>query len=214
MSEPFHFQTQLHLPVILGPKAKNPIELLECIKKVPETSIYYHTHHFILKHHYLSPTPSNDFAYWVSNILGMAEMGERLESVDTVTFKKLEDLRNEFITIISDEIQRTARLNECQRGEEFFFMSCLSTIMPTAFVVQNVSEFLDALTKVSINSIYFHFFEAPLRLGRLDNDFTIWLRKIGSEKFAQQLTLLDPYTMTLEELRDRIIRIGKKNHAA
>lgn len=47
MDKGFHFRTQYHLVELLGRKAKNPAELLDGIKSVPASSIYYHTHRFI-----------------------------------------------------------------------------------------------------------------------------------------------------------------------
>ena len=42
-NKPFYFYTQYYLIQLLGIKARNPEELLKGIKKVPESSIYYHT---------------------------------------------------------------------------------------------------------------------------------------------------------------------------
>ena len=60
------------------------------MKKAPDAVIYYHTHHFLEEHHYLTPEPSNDFAVWVSDALGDEVLGERLASVDTFEFPSLE----------------------------------------------------------------------------------------------------------------------------
>jgi hypothetical protein len=212
----FRFFTQMHLPFLLGRQAINPTDLLEGIKAVPTSSIYYHTHRFLLEHHYLLPEPSNDFAYWITKILGMARMGERLASIDIVRFKTIEGLRAEFVQLLGDEIAKTRRMTECQEGEEFHFMTCKTVVLPTPFVAKNLNDFLEALGHISINSLYFHFFEAPLRLPgsvEIENDFSIWLEGIGEGEFARNLSELDPYTMTLEELRQKIIRLGRKRHA-
>jgi len=87
MNTPFHFYTQMHLIELLRIKAKNPVEILEGLKKVPTSSIYYHTHRFLQQHHYLSPEPPNDFAYWITEVLGLEELGESLAGVDTVSLK-------------------------------------------------------------------------------------------------------------------------------
>ena len=83
MNKPFHFYTQLHLITLLGINAKSPVEVLEWLKKVPASSVYYHTHRFLQQHHYLSPEPPNDFAYWITEVLGLEELGESLAGVDT-----------------------------------------------------------------------------------------------------------------------------------
>ncbi len=95
MLEGFHFYTQHNLVELLGLKAKNPIELLDSIKKVPIESIYYHTHRFIQQHQHLLPEPPNDFAFWLKDILHLERLGEAFLDIDTIRFCNLEDIRSE-----------------------------------------------------------------------------------------------------------------------
>ena len=204
---PFYFKTEFNLVYLLGIKAKNPKELLEGIKIVPESSIYYHTHRFLHQHHYLSPEPPNDFAYWLKNILNLSELGEKIAAVDIVKFKKIEDIRNEFIKILEDYISKGKYIPEAPEGEEFYFKSCTTFVLSTPYVAHNLSEFIEIIDKISINSLYFHIFEAPLRLNKNENDFSEWLRGIGEIELAEKLSNLDPYTITLEGLRKKIKKI-------
>jgi len=211
--KPFHFYTQMHLPFLLGRRASTPTELLDCIKTVPASSIYYHTHRFLFEHHYLSPEPSNDFAYWVTKILGMARLGELLASIDIVYYESIEKLRSVFDSILSKEIGRLRKIPECQDGNEFHFMYCKTVVIPTAIKASDLNEFIDAVGRISNSALYFHFFQAALRIGQGDNDFARWLADIGEAALARELSRLDPYSMTLEELRQRIITIGKLKSA-
>jgi hypothetical protein len=213
MPEPFYFYSQLHLVKLLGLKAKNPVELLELIKQVPASSIYYHTHRFLQQHNYLSPEPPNDFAYWITAILGLENLGEIVASVDIIRFTTIEDLRKEFIKILTTYITKKGFIIDCEPGEEFHFMSCVTVIVPTPYVAHTIEEFVEAVAKVSIHSLYFHIFEARLRLGGSENDFSRWFRDIGMEQLAREVSRLDPYTMTLEGLREKIIKtaVGRPN---
>jgi len=206
MTEPFYFCSELHLVKLLGLKAKNPVELLKHITQVPKASIYYHTHRFLQQHHYLSPEPPNDFAYWTTNILALEALGERLASVDIIRFTDIEDLRNEFIRILSDYIKQGKYCIDCEIGEDFHFMSCTAFVIPTPHVAHTIQEFLEIMPKVSIHSLYFHVFEARMRLGNEENDFSRWFRDSGQIKLAEELSRLDPYTITLEGLREKIIK--------
>jgi hypothetical protein len=85
-------------------------------------------------------------------------------------------------------------------------MSCRTFVLPTPYQARNLKEFRDVLRKVSINSIYFHIFEARLRLERGDNDFSYWFEGIGQKELAEEISRLDPYTITLEGLRNKIIQ--------
>ncbi len=75
---------------------------------------------------------------------------------------------------------------------------------------RSISEFIDILKKVSINSLYFHIFEAKMRLAKETNDFSAWFQSGGYLELAQAIAKLDPYTMTLEGLRQKIIKLVQK----
>lgn len=206
---PFEFKSRLVLTELLGRKAATLPELVDGIRVVPLSSIYHHTHRFLQQHHFLSPEPPNDFAYWVTNMLNDEIAGEKLASIDVTQFLKLSDLRRRFLELMEDYL-KTANHSvsrQCPEGEEFHFMSARIFVVPTGKVAGNLQEFRDILKAVSIHSIYFHMFEAKLRLEKGDNDFSIWLRSTGMEKAAEQISRLDPYTFTLEGLRERLLRI-------
>jgi Family of unknown function (DUF5752) len=207
MGQVFYFHTRLNLVELLGRQAKNLDQLLNGLRQVPDSSIYYHTHRFLQQHHYLSPEPPNDFAFWVTNSLGLDPVGEKLASVDTVRFRSITGLRAKFLEILEPMVLvPNYRSVECQAGEEFHFMSCRTFVLPTPYQARDLREFRDVLQKVSINSLYFHIFEARLRLERGDNDFSNWLEGIGEKDLAAEISRLDPYTITLEGLRKKIIQ--------
>jgi len=59
-----------------------------------------------------------------------------------------------------------------------------------------------------VHSIHHHFIEARLRLKLVSNDFSMWLEKeIGLPKVAARLNRIDIYTLTLEDVRQQLIRI-------
>ena len=90
--EPFKFCTRLHLSELTGLRATTLGQLLALIKEVPGSCIYHHTHRFLQQHQYLSPEPPNDFAYWVTDILGEDELGEKLASIDTMQYPTIRNL--------------------------------------------------------------------------------------------------------------------------
>jgi hypothetical protein len=210
VSEPFNFYTRFNLVNLLGMKAKDPGELLEGLKVVPQSSIYHHTHRFLQQHNYLSPEPPNDFAYWLTNVLNLKELGEAFASIDTVSYETLDDIRKVFVKILDDHISRSTPLARCAPGEEFHFMSCTTFVLPTKFAAADLGEFVEVLQKVSVNSLYYHIFEARLKLRREGNDFARWCESLNEKALAAQLSKLDPYSCTLETLRARIIYLVKK----
>lgn len=210
MAEGFRFYTQYNQVELLGLKAKNPVELLENIKKVPAGSIYYHTHRFIQQHQYLSPEPPSDFAVWLKDILHLERLGEAFLEVDTVSFLDLEDLRGELARILDGYISRGEYLTDCPIGQEFDFMSCKIFVLPTPYIAKDLAEFAEVLSRISIHSLYFHMFEAPMRLKLPENDFSAWFKSIGQEALAKEISRLDPYNSTLVGLRLKIKYMVKK----
>lgn len=211
--EPFVFSSRFTLSELTGIKASTISQLLECIERVPDSCIYHHTHRFLLQHQYLSPEPPNDFAYWVSEVLGEDELGEKLASIDTMQYSSITALRERIISVIGDYL-KSYPLSEkkfARQGEEFYFINSISFILKTSYVANNLKEFLDIFSKITIDSIYFHMFEARIRLGKKTNDFSNWIEtSIGNKKLALKISSLDPYTRTLEDLRNTIIKLIKK----
>ena len=206
--EPFQFFTQVHLRELTGLKAKNIKELLYHIKTVPGSVIYHHTHHFLQQHQYLTPEPPNDFAYWVTEALNEVKLGERLASINICDFTSIRAIRDEVAAIIEKFLSSAkGPLKEADEGEEFHFMKSISFISSTPYAASTLVEFKEVLKKVSIHSLYFHIFEARLRLERGANDFSNWLESMGKDELARKVLKLDPYTHTMERLREKLIRL-------
>jgi hypothetical protein len=199
--------TKLDLTLLLGRKAKNATELLAGLREVPAMSVYYHTHRFLQQHHYLSPEPPNDFAYWVTNVLNDDALGERLASIDIVQFTGIEEIRERFLTILEEYLPGAERKIDSPPGEEFHFISCQTFAFPTPYTAETLGEFRAMLEKVSINTLYYHMFDARMRPELGKNDFSIWIRDIGYPDLAERIHNLDPYSRTLEGLRKSVIRL-------
>ena len=211
--EPFQFCTRLHLSELTGLKASTLSELLELTKQVSGSCIYHHTHRFLQQHQYLSPEPPNDFAYWVAEVLGEDELGEKLASIDIIQFPTIRSLREEIVRVIEKYLQDypRAELRFAHPGSEFHFISSVSFVFATSYITHDLREFVDILKKITIDSIYFHMFEARLRFERQTNDFSNWIEiAIGDRKLADRISKLDPYTYTMEDLRNTVIRIIEK----
>ena len=207
----FHFYFRSHIQELTGLKAKNLQELADLLKTVPESVIYYHTHHFLEEYQYLTPQPPNDLALWVDEALGDEVLAERLASVDTTEFTNLQSLRERHVSIIEEYICQSATLREAAQGDEFYFVKSISVIVPTHHEANDLREFVESLRKISSGSLYFHLFESKLRLGRGLNDFSAWLAgALGEEDLAQKIARLDPYACTLEGLRTSIIQLIEK----
>ena len=215
MANLFHFYTEMSLVELLGKKAKNLAELLEGIRTVPGSCIYHHTHKFLKQHHFLSPEPPNDFAYWTGSVFGDELLGEELAAVDIIQFRSIRDLREKFITTIEEHLNQEFEDRNVFSGYEFHFMSSRSFVIKTGDEAGNLQEFLEIIKKIDTHALYFHIFEARIRLERADNDFSYWLAsELGENELARRIAHIDPYTITLEGLRRKIVNlIEERLHA-
>jgi hypothetical protein len=193
---------------LTGIKAKNLKELVDILKNAPDSIVYYHTHHFLEEHHYLTPEPANDFAVWVSSILGDEVLGENLASIDAFGFPALGALRERIVNVIGEYISSGQELRKAPEGREFYFMKWVSVILPTPYAARDLREFVEALRKLRLGSLYFHIFESRLRLGKVTNDFSVWMKDILEEQeLAEAIEKVDPYTYTLEGVRSQLIKL-------
>ncbi len=207
-SKPFRFCTRLNLVELTGKRAGNTAELLKRIEEVEDAVIYHHTHRFLQQYLYLSPEPPNDFAYWVREILGDPVLGELLQSINICDYDSISALRKKIADTIRNHLTsaKKSSLRTAPEGAEFYFLKARPFIFPTPHEASTLEEFLKHLQDVSIDSLYFHMFEARLRLGRGMNDFSFWLgTNLGEVELAGKICRLDPYTHTQMGLKNRLI---------
>ena len=217
--EPFYFFTRHNLIYLTGRKARNLKELVLGIKEASSASIYYHTHHFLQEHEYLTPEPTNDFAYWIASVHGDSVLGEQVASIDLREFFRLRDIRLKIIAVMDEFLQGNPGCDhDVPAGLEFHFMKAQTFVSPTKHIARNMLEFKECLQKVSVMSIYYHMFESRLRLQRPYNDFSYWLLdSFGENSLAEKFQRIDPYTYTLDNLRQTLIgmldkRINEETH--
>jgi hypothetical protein len=208
--EPFTFYTERRLVLLTGRKARNLEQLLEHLRSVSGSSIFYHTHHQFLSQHFEKPVFHSEFAIWAARDLLEDTLAEKLTAVDLLAATSIRQVREAIIQRVEEHVSAPgAILRECRPGNEFHFCESQSFLMPTGMVARDAREFFECVAKASNVSLFFHFFEARLRLERVTNDFSQWLRYLGEEQVAEKIDKLDPYAMTLDELREEIVRLGQ-----
>jgi hypothetical protein len=212
MGESFRFCTELRLVESTGLRVANLDQLLSALRQVPGASIFHHTHHRFLEHHFRKPVVYNDFAIWTGEVLRERELAERLAGLDLRTFTTIRELREAIIS----QVEKVPRLNhrwqrDAPPGDDFYFCRSRSFVMSTGVEAAGAADFFRKIPTVSVNSLYFHFLEARLRLGRCTNDFSQWLTSLGETRLAEAIHALDPYVVTLDELKEEIAEIGRRN---
>jgi len=210
-AKPFYFNTATHLLRITRQKANTLSEFLEALRHVPEDSIFQHTFRTLQEHHFIRQGFSNDFAQWALSSCKEPGLGERLSAVDIREFTSIADLRERFIGIVESFLQSNPASRERNAHETFYFCASDVVVIPTSFVANTLPEFAEGLRKVTVHSIHHHFIEARLRIKLMSNDFSQWLHEdMGLTAAARALNQIDIYTGTLEDVREKIVRIVER----
>ena len=202
----FRFMACSEIREILGKQAEDARALAELLEEVPLDSVYYHTHSYFLRHRFIERTYPNDFAEWVGEQVRDHILAERLSVVDPFDFKSLEALREELISIIDDHLSGLMSVPRAGFGTPFHFNRSRILEVPTGLETRTLREFRDAISEVDTSAIYFHVFEAHLRLQREENDFSAWIRTgLNLPSLADRIKALNPYLGSLERLRSNLL---------
>ncbi len=205
---PFYFNSAAHLLRIGREKASSLGELLDALRTCPDDSIFEHTFQTLQEHHFIREGFSNDFAHWAFAACNEVGLAERLAAVDVREFTSIGVLRQRLVEVVEDYVTANPRARDRAALEPFYFCASDVVVVPTPFVARNLAEFADAMQRVSIHSIYYHFIDARLRLKLNSNDFSVWLEEeLDMGQLADRLNRIDIYTSTLQDVRRRIVRI-------
>jgi len=205
---PFHFNSAEHLLKIEHQRATNLGELLEGVRSCSEDCIFQHTFRTLQEHHFIQEGYSNDFAHWAFFACNENELAERLAAVDVREFISIEALRIRIVEVLEEYLTNFQQVRQRAAIEPFYFCSSSTVVLPTALVARNLQEFADALESISVHSLHYHFIEARLRLQLRSNDFSKWLgEEMGLKHAAELVNRIDIYTLTLQGVRHRILRI-------
>lgn len=202
--EPFEFRQCINILKSTGKKAKNLRELKDFIATVSDECIFHHTYQFFLKVHILDYT--NDFAFWAGENLEERALSEQLSNIDPYDFKNINDLRNEIIRVILEYLEKFPEPREALPGEEFYFNETNTLIFPVGIRARNLAEFLTAIKHIDADSIYYHFYEARIRLGGGVDDFSRWIEDVfGKTKLAEKIRSIDPFMHNIEGIREHLV---------
>lgn len=206
--EPFRFYTSSLFVEITGKKAHHLKEFVQILKQIDESSIFYHVHHTFREYTFAPGQYSNDFARWVADDLEEGTLAERLASINVRDFTDLNSLREKLVEVIEDHLNVAVEIRKAPAGREFYFLRSTAIVIPTRYEAKTLEELARIIKKIGMRTLYYHFFDARLRLGRKTNDFSNWMRiHLGNNESADKIDKLDPYFMTMDQLKEKIIDI-------
>jgi hypothetical protein len=200
----FEFKQCVSISVLTGKKATNLTQLKELLSVASDESISHHTHQYFLSGHIFEYT--NGFAQWTGQSLGEKSLSERLSNIDPYEYTGINDLRQALMDLISERLNESPEPRDAMPGEEFYFGEAITLIFPVGIRVRNLAEFLIGIKYIDSSSIYYHFYEARMRLGAGMDDFSEWfLNALGNTDLADKMKTVDPFMHTLEGIRAHIV---------
>lgn len=213
MSEPFVIRDCALIAIATGQSATTLAGLRDKLEIVPESSIYYHFWGGLLRTRFDDPEYQNDFAVWVRHALHDKTLAERMALVSPTDYPDMEVLRRELMDIIEERMDETDCLGWVKALHSFFFIRSQIVIFDTKRVVRTPEELGEHIPHMSLGSIFYHFIDARRRthLGR--DDFTQWLSGFGDASYllTERISHIDPYFITLLELREELIHAFMQN---
>jgi hypothetical protein len=207
-SQPFTFYECMSLIQPTGKQAQDAHQLLKLITEVEPGVIFHHIHENYLNAPIEVPEYPNDFAVWAAEALEDRALAEKLASLDVHTFSGIERVRKALIDILKSYLAENPNHRPARREDAFFFNDAITIVIPTDDTVKRLKDFVNALSTIATSSIYFHFFEARMRLRRPSDDFSIWFEKsLNRSDLAHKIRRLDPYHYSVEELRQQLLSV-------
>jgi len=200
----FDFRACISILKSTGKKARNLRELRDIISVVSQDCLFHHTYQYFLKGHMLEYT--SDFAHWAGESLEERALAEQLANIDPYDLGSIDAVRSALVKVIDDYLVHFPEPREALAGDEFYFNETVSLVFPVGVRARNLAEFLAAIKYVDAACIYYHFFEARMRLGSGGNDFSSWMEKaLGKTELALRVRSIDPFMHSLEDIRRHVV---------
>jgi len=202
--EPFEFRQCISILKATGRRARTLKELRNLIDIASDEAIFHHTYQYFLKGHIMEYT--NDFAHWAGESLEERALAEHLSNIDSFAYRDISKLRKKLLFQIDTYLERFPEPREAMTGDEFYFNETITLVFPVGIRVKNLAEFLMAIKYVDAGSIYYHFYEARIRLGEGAGDFSKWIKDVFKRvSLAEKIASIDPFMHNIENIREHLI---------
>jgi hypothetical protein len=191
--------------------AFNLRELRDRVASCSPDVIYHHFCETLLAPTFDYPDFRNDFALWVKRQLEENVLAERLGVIDPYLYPSMGALREAVLDILDERISEMTFLPSVSPGHEFHFREAVTVVFETGARILRPDKLPEAIAKMTLGSVYFHFLEARRRtLGRVD-DFSLWLEDFEEPwvPAVQELRSIDFLFQSLTELRADLVRVLK-----
>lgn len=205
-SRAFQLRDCALLAIATGSVALTLKELRDVIRQIHPASIYHHFWGGLLQPRFEEREYNNDFAAWARHGLHDEVLAERLALLDPTEYSSIDELRGTLLELIDDRLDESERLPWIVATLAFEFVRTQTVAFDTHQVVREPEDLVEVIPGASTGTIFYHFIDARRRQPIGIDDFSSWLTTFGHrhEELVRQMADIDPYFVSLTELRTRI----------
>jgi hypothetical protein len=206
--DPFWFRECFLMPMPIGTKVVNLRELLQALRDVSDSVIYYHLVQSRLAVSQPAVEFPNDFALWAAMALQDMALAEKLSSFDPLEYENLGQVRQAMVDIIEEYLWDLPFIPWARSGFEFHFCEASTVVIRSVISANTLQDFCQALNKVGLDSMYYHFFEARWRLETPMDDFSYWIEtNFDYPELVAAIRDMDIYFYNLGEIRATLLSL-------
>lgn len=213
--KPFYVKDCALSAVATGMRCQVLSDFRDSLAKVHPSSIYYHFWIGRLRPEYAVDAFHNDFARWVHHHLHDPVLAERLNIIDPTEYDTIEELRDDLVDLADTRLAEREFVPSAAREEIFHFVRAIFVIFDTPLAITEPDKLSEVIENLSDTSLFYHFIDARRRTPDGYDDFTQWLSGFDHEyaETIKELRAVNPFFMSLDELRDKITQICRKKEA-
>jgi hypothetical protein len=197
----FEFKSELWVPQYTGIVVSTLDEFRNTIAVVDEDTLYYHLFRNIFEYHFLIPTYSNSFAYWLSNN-GLFILAEKFSIIDPLVYTSISDVRSEMNRICFEAGEDRRKFKE-----PFYFIRAIRQVVELGIKADNLQSFIEGFESIGIYSLFYHLITARWRLKESTNDFSYWFRTISRPDISEKIDKLNIWMFNLYEIKKFMLDI-------
>lgn len=201
------------IAIATGERAETLKELRDTLVRIDRASVFHHVWGGLLGARFGEREYHNDFAGWARHGLHDRKLAERLAMVDPTTSPDLDDLRRDLVEIIEDRLDESEALPWVRATRRFHFIRSQIVVFDTRIRCRTPEEMAERIPSLSPSSLFYHFIDARRRSPEGSDDLRSWLASFGPrvEGLGRALAELDPYFVSLVELRDEVARVFRRH---
>jgi hypothetical protein len=206
---PFQFSECFLMSMPLGRQAANLRELFDNLRESDEGVLNYHLLQFRLAVTQPFVEYPNEFALWAATALQDPKLAEKLSSFDPFDYDTMGQVRQAVLDVLEEYLWNLTTVPWARPGFEFHFCESSMVVIRQEMAANTLREFCGVLSKVGLDSVYYHFFEARHRLEmRQIDDFSYWIdTNFELPELVAAIRDIDIYFYSLSEIRDTLLRL-------